>query len=276
MAGLTGCASTAQPKQTLVKAGPFAVAIPTEWRRTAIIEKVPIQPLYSREAWADLQENKRRILKPGYGCRPQHWALRLPAALPNGVRFDRQNVGDDSTAPQILIHKASEWAVAFTNGEHEETKAAELLRSMRKDMDQALTHDDPHLSPGFMDASLSFMCLKRRIDFTGGHGVRMVAQWIIEPELMRLGELHYLFLGMSDDSSCQIIATFPLGLPGLPTGDDKSHLGRSTENYADLSNSFDRYEADAKQWLKDHVQEINPSLQTLDAMMQSLVAVHWA
>lgn len=276
MAGFAGCTSKSRATQTVVNAGPFAVAIPTEWRRTAIIEKVPIQPLYSREAWKAYQENPRCRLKPAYICRPQHWAVRLPAALPKGVRFDQQNVGDDSTAPQILFHKAGEWAVAFTDGVHEEKKAAELLRSMRKEMDQSLTHDDPHLSPGFMDASLTFMCLKRRIDFTGGHGVRLVAQWIIEPELMRLGELHYLFLGMSDDNSCQIIATFPLGLPGLPTHDDKGHLGRSTENYADLSKSFDRYEADAKQWLEDHAQEINPSIQTLDAMMQSLVASHWA
>ena len=276
MAGLTGCTNTSQATQTVVKAGSFAVTIPAEWRRTAIIEKVPIQPLYSREAWEDFQENKRRRLKPGYGCRPQHWALRLPAALPKGVHFDRKNVGDDSTAPQILIHKASEWSVAFTDGEHQETEAAELLRSMRKDMDRSLTHNDPHLSPGFMDGSLTFMCLKRRIDFTGGHGVRMVAQWTIEPELMRLGELHYLFLGMSDDNSCQIIATFPLSLSGLPTSDDKNQLGRSTEKYADLTQSFNRYEADAKRWLEDHVLEINPSLQTLDAMMQSLVASHWA
>lgn len=147
---------------------------------------------------------------------------------------------------------------------------------MRKDMDQSLTRNDPHLSPGYMDGSLTFMCLKRRIEFTGGHGVRLLAQWTIEPDLMRLGGLHYLFLGMSDDNSCQIIATFPLSLSGLPTSDDKKHLGRSTEKYADLTQSFNRYEADAKRWLEDHVLEINPSLQTLDAMMQSLVASHWA
>lgn len=275
MTAVAGCSKTSQATQTVVKAGPFAVAIPTEWRRTAIIEKVPIQPLYNREAWEDYQENKRNRLKPSYGCRPQHWALRFPSALPEGVRFDQKNAGDDSTAPQILIHKASEWAAAFTNGVHEETKAAALLKTMREDMDQALIHDDRVLSPGYMDASLTFICLKRRMDFTGGHGVRLLAQWTIEPELMRLGELHYLFLGMSDDNSCQIIATFPVNLPGLPTSDDKSHLGRSTENYADLSNSFERYEADGKRWLEAHVQEIDPSLQTLDAMMQSLTAAHW-
>lgn len=276
VAGLTGCTHSSQAAQTVVKAGPFAVAIPTEWGRTAIIEKVPIQPLYSREAWKAYQKNPLHRLKPGYICRPQHWALRLPAALPKGVRFDQKNAGDDETAPQILIHKASEWSVAFTDGEHEEKKAAELLNSMRKKMDQSLSHSDPHLSPAFMDASLSFLCQKRRIDFTGGHGVRMIAQWTIEPDLMRLGGLHYLFLGMSDDSSSQIIATFPLGLPGLPDSEDKNHLGRSTEKYADLTQAFNRYEADAKRWLEEHIQEINPSLQTLDAMMQSLVAVHWS
>jgi hypothetical protein len=273
---LVGCNYSKKPQNTVLKAGPFSLTVMSEWAHAAVIEKVPIQPLYSHEAWKAYQENVRYSLKASYMCRPEHWALRLPSALPKGVLFDRQNSGDDSTAPQILIHKASEWAVAFTDGVHEETKTAELLANMRKDMDQSLTRDDPHLSPGFMDASLTFMCLKRRIDFTGGHGVRLLVQWTIEPDLMRLGELHYLFLGMSDDNSCQIIATFPLGLPGLPSSDDKKHLGRSIENYADLSKSFDLYEADAKHWLEQHVLEITPSLQSLDEMMKSLVASHWS
>jgi len=271
---LAGC-DHGKAQATDLKAGPFAVTVPAEWAKKAIIEKVPLHPLYSHEQWKAFQENPKDRDKPSYICRPEHWALRLPSALPKGVRFDRENAGGDPTAPHILIHKAREWAVAFTDGVHEVTKAADLLRSLRKDMDLALTHDDLRLSPGYMDASLTFMCLKRRIDFTGGHGVRLVAQWTIEPELMRLGELHYLFLGMSDDSTCQIIATFPLSLPGLPTRDDKSHLGQTTDKYAVLSESFDDYEADAKRWLEENAQKITPSLQTLDGMMESLVASHW-
>lgn len=275
VAGVVGQSHARQDDRIVVKAGAFAVTIPAVWQKSTIIEKVPIKPLYNKEDWKAYQADKYRILKPGYGCRPQHWALRFPAALPKGVVFDRENSGENEGAPQILIHKADEWGVAFTDGIHEKDKAGELVQTLRLEMDEVLQKDNPHVSPAFMDASLTFMCLKRRIDFTGGHGVRLVAQWTIEAELMRLGGLHYLFLGMSDDSTCQIIATFPLGLPGLPTSEGSEHLGWSMERYGELTKGFDRYEADAIGWLEKNEPKITPSLQTLDAVMQSLVAKSW-
>lgn len=268
MAGLAGCAKGRQENGTLVKAGPFVVTVPQKWSKTAIIEKVPIQPLYNRESWEEYQKDKQSILKPAYNCRPQHWAIRLPDALPGGIVFDREHAGDDATAPQILIHKADEWGLAFTDGEHEETKVADVLRSLRKNMDATV-------SPAFMDASQTFACLKRRIDFSGGHGIRLVAQWTIEPELMRLGQLHYLFLGMSDDNTCQIIATFPISLPGLPRPYDKNHLGRGIESYDAFSKKYTEYVADAKKWLEKYEHEITPSIGALDKVMQSLVVSHW-
>lgn len=275
VAGVVGQSHARQDDNVVVKAGAFAVTIPAIWQKSAIIEKVPIKPLYSKEDWKAYQADKHRILKPSYGCRPQHWALRFPAAVPKGITFDQENAGENPEAPQILMHKAEEWGMAFTDGIHTKDKAGELRQRLRREMDEVLQNDNPHVSPAFMDASLTFMCLKRRIDFTGGHGVRLVAQWTIEAELMRLGGLHYLFLGMSVDSTCQIIATFPLGLPGLPTSEGREHLGWSMERYGELEKGFNRYEADAIGWLGKHEQEITPSLRTLDAMMQSLVASSW-
>jgi hypothetical protein len=275
LAGVAGYVH-AQPSATnVLKAGPFSVTAPSEWSKTAIVEKVPLHPLYSASAWSDYQGNKRFQLKPAYSCRPQHWALRFPSALPKGISFDPKSAGEDDTAPQILIHKAAQWDVCFTDGLSETTTKDQLLQSVRKRMDDVLTHDEPHPSPAFMDASLTFQCLKRRIEFKGGHGVRLVAQWTIEPDLMRFKLLHYLFLGMSNDDSCQIIATFPLNLEGLPSLEDKNHLGWSTERYEELSKSFDRYEKEAKRWVETHEERINPTLHALDAMMQSLVAPRW-
>lgn len=255
--------------------GPFALTIPQKWQKSAVIEKMPIFPLYSREEWKILQRDERSESKPGYICRPQHWAVRLPSALPEGISITKGDVGDDPTAPQILIHKADEWDVAFTDGEYQDRNIYEMLRSMRERMDAALTQDVPYLSPGYFDGTLSFMCLKRRLDFAGGHGIRLVAQWTIEAELLRLGDLHYLFLGMSDDNSVQIIATFPLNLPGLPGSEDESHLGWSTKNYPEFTRSHDDYEKDAKKWLEQGADQITPSLRELDGMIQSLVASHW-
>lgn len=276
-ASLAACGHSraAGETDTVTKAGPFSVALPEKWRASAIIEKKPISPLYDEESWKGYQKDKSHVLKPGYSSRPQHWAIRIPAALPEGISFDKENPDDDPTAPQILIHKADEWGVAFTDGKHQPEPVADTIRSLRGKMDAALKSDDLHLSPGYMDASLTFQCLKRRIDFTGGHGIRLIAQWTIEPYLMKLGELHYLFLGMSEDNSCQIIATFPLNLPGLPGEKERSHLGRSIEDYGKFSEGYDGYITDAKKWLEQHAEKITPSLETLDKMMTSLVAKTW-
>ena len=274
LTGLAGCNKSGQASEVSMKAGPFSVSVPEKWSKTAIVEKVPIQPLYSPQYWEDFQKDAHNILKPGYDCRPQHWALRFPAALPQGIQFDRTYAGDDPTAPQILIHKADEWGVAYTDGKHEDVKVTDVLHRLRKNMDEAMIDGNPIRSPA-ITGSQTFDCLKRRVDFTGGHGFRLATQWGIEPNLMRLGTLHYLFLGMSDDNSCQIIASFPINLPGLPNAEDENHLGHSTVNYEEFSRSFPEYVEDAEKWLQAKEHEITPSILTLDRVIQSLVASHW-
>lgn len=276
LAGLAGCGKE-QAKNVLIDpVCPFPVTIPEEWRESAVIEKVPMIPLFSREGWKAYQNDKSLNLKPGYNIRPQHWAIRLPGALPEGIPFHLESAGDNPTAPQILIHKADEWSVVWTDGEYEEDpKIATTLRSMREGMDATLTQDNRRFSPCYVDGSLDFRCLKRRLEFSGGHGVRLVAQWMIEAELMRFGRLHYVFVGMSDDNSVQIVATFPINLPGLPDPDEKNHLGRSLQDYPEFSKSFGDYASDSVKWLEQHADEITPSLRDLDEMIQSIVAPGW-
>lgn len=274
MTGLVGCSKSRLTSDMSVKAGPFAVTVPDNWSKTGIVEKVPLHPLYSREDWARYQKDEQFVLKPGYECRPQHWALRFPAALPEGISFDRENAGNDPTAPQILIHKADEWGRVLTDGEHEDVQVADVLSKLRKNMDASMLDGNPIHSPAFI-GSQTFDCLKRRVDFTGGYGIRLVTQWNIEPSLMQFGQLHYLFLGMSADNSCQIIATFPLNLPGLPKAEGKNHLGHSIENYAEFSKNFVKYVEDAEQWLEKNENEITPSIGALDKVIQSLVVFHW-
>lgn len=273
--GLVGCGKRRQASGISIKAGPFAVTVPENWSKTIIVEKVPARPVYGPEEWDAFQKDAQRMMKPGYDCRPQHWAIRLPASLPDGVPFDRETAGDDPTAPQILIHKADEWGLVFTDGKHQDTKVADVLLSLRKNMDALIDGGNSIHMPAFVDASLNFVCLKQRVDFAGGHGIRMVAQWAIEPTLMQLGQLHYLFLGMSDDNSCQIIATFPINLPGLPGAEAADHLGYSTKDYDIFSQNFPNYREDAKKWLIHNQHEITPSLEALDGVMRSLMATGW-
>jgi hypothetical protein len=283
-AALLGCQkrkapTAAAPKPIPVaqelQAGPFSVRVPDDWTKTAVISKVPMHALYTAEEWKQTQTDAHFVLKPGYHNRPLHWAIRLPAATPEGIEFNLEDADGDPAAAQILIHKSDEWGSIMTDGSVDREKSAGLLAALRKQMDEAAKSGDDLVSPAFMDAHLGFRTMKKRLNFNGGHGIRMLAQWMIEPDLMRKGRLHYLFLGMSDDDTCQIIATFPISLPGLPEEDTGEHLGHSIKRYEEFTQNFDAYDKDAVAWLEQHASEITPSLDALDEMLKSLVVRHW-
>lgn len=262
-----------------VKAGPFSVLVPTEWMEGTRVQKVPAQPLYTREGWDAFQQNPMHALKPGYACRPMHWSIQFPRlSLPNEP-FDFATAGDDPTAPQILIHEAQGWASVSNDGIHRSRDDAWTSSGMSQDLAKACAESE-HFpkNPGFHDGSLDFLCLKKTIRFIGGRGVRMLGQIMVEADLMCRGGLHYLFLGMSDDHSCQIIATFPVDLEGLPSSDysvDKKHLGWSLEPYGAFTRQMDAYSKEAVAWLQAREDLIVPSLKSLDKMLQSLVVRTW-
>lgn len=260
---------------------PFAVEIPPPWIASSRIELVSAKPVYTPEELEGVLRDEQNgnvptAYKPGYFNRPQHWAIRLPAATPEGVLINLEDPDDDPTAAQILIHKAEEWGAIMADGVTGLENAQEFLRTFRRKMDEAADGGDDLISPAYMDAFVGFRCLKKRIDFQGGHGTRMLAQWMIETDLMRKGRLHYLFLGLSDDDSCQIIATFPLDLPGLPNDEiEAEHLGHSAGRYDALNRQFATYEKDAVAWLEQHAFEITPNLDVLDNLIRSLVVRRW-
>jgi hypothetical protein len=284
-AALCGCkerkaAPVANPPATEDRF-PFTVEIPPAWIASSRSEKVPARPVYSPEELEQVRRDEQNgnaptAYKPGYFNRPQHWAIRLPAATPEGIPANLEDPGDDPTAAQILIHKADEWGAIMADGVKGQDESPEFLRTFRRKMDEAADGGDDLVSPAYMDAFTGFRCLKKRIDFQGGHGTRMLAQWMFDTDLVRKGRLHYVFLGLSDDDSCQIIATFPVDLPGLP-GDEleAEHLGHSTERYEALNRQFADYERDAVAWLEQRAAEITPSLDVLDNLIRSLVVRHW-
>ncbi len=266
----------APPESESIAAGPFGATVPKAFAKDVVVEKIAFAQLYSADAWAEKELHPTRQLKPGYENRPQHWAIRLPKAAPEWYKADLETFGDDPTAPQILIHKADEWASTFENGKVDATAAAKRVAEMRKNLALWLKQPVNRISPGYMDASTVFDCMKKKIKFEGGSGVRGIVQWNIEAELARRRELHYLFLGLSDDGSCQIIATFPIDVPGLPDdSQEATHLGYSTKDYPKLTKEFDAYESSAKKWLIANENQFTPRLEVLDAMMAGLVVKRW-
>jgi hypothetical protein len=276
--GASAICAAAEPEGEVVAAGPFRVTVPKAFAKDAVVEKVAICPVYTAEHWARKQSDPRMSLKGGYENRPQHWAICLPKAA-SWYEIDPKTAGSDATAPQILIHKADEWVAIGEDGKVNAVTAAKEVARMRKDLALWLKQPVNRVSPGYMDASTSFDCLKKKITFNGGSGVRGIVQWTIEQTFARRGELHYLFLGLSDDGTCQIIATFPLDLPGLPKESDDlketKHLGYSMKDYPKFMKQFPAYESAVKKWLTAHPAEFTPKLEELDAMMSSLVVKRW-
>lgn len=284
-AALCGCkerkAAPAANPPAIADRCPFTVEIPPAWIASSRIEKVPAKPVYTPEELEGVLQDEQNGIphgarKTGYFNRPQHWAIRLPAATPAGIPINLEDPGDDPTAAQILIHKADEWASIFTDGRVGRSNSREFLDSLRQTTMDELSGQETDVHPASVDGYLGFRALKRRLDFDGGQGIRMLAQWNIEPDLIYNGSLHYLFLGLSDDDSCQIIATFPANLPGLESyGTKAEHLGRSLDRYEDLVANYETYEREAVAWIEKHAGEITPSLDVLDNLIRSLVVRRW-
>lgn len=275
----TTCILNAQSAANDVKtinAGPFKVTASQQWAATAYAEKIAPHPLYSEAAWKSFQEDQRYALKPSYGNRPEHWAIRFPALTLKGTTFDKQHAGEDETAPQILIHQTDGWASILENGAPNAKNVAETRRELRKFLTSMETGIPYSISPAFVDGGLSFVSLKKKLTFKGGHGYRLICQWDVEPNLVRHGRLHYLFVGLSDDDSCQIIATFPLDAPPLPSdAPDAEHLGYSTRRYEELERNFQAYSTAAGKWIQKHEKDFTPSLEALDRLIESLSADTW-
>lgn len=252
------------------------MVVPPGWEGDAIVERKPIKPVYNKEEWAAFRADPAYALKPDYVNRPEHWALSFPSAALPGTSSDGVEAGDSPEAPQILIHKAEEWDVVFSDGIHEDRPRPETIKRLRSDLDSGIGNDSAIRSPAFLDASLEFVSSKKVLTFTGGSGIRMICQWSWEPDLIRRGRLHYLFLGLSEDGTCQIIATFPLDHPDLPSASpDAEHLGRSAIRYEELEKGISSYVAEAKAWVAQNTDGFSPSLETLDGVVQSLNAVTW-
>jgi hypothetical protein len=273
---LAGCERSPKDSATVLQAGPFTVAVPPDWATSAIIEKRAIHPVYSAEDWSAFKADASFALKPEYGNRPQHWALRFPAASLRGSEFDAEAAGHDPLAPQILIHKADEWAAAFTDGVHETPSGSEVIDRLRSELEEAKEGAAASRPPGFVDASMDFASLRKQLNFSGGSGVRLICQWGWEPDLIRRGRLHYLFWGLSDDGSCQVTATFPLDHSDLP-GDaaEDEHLGRSVSRYEELERGWKAYAEEASAWIAQNAGGFSPGLETLDGILQSLQIRSW-
>ncbi len=263
----------AQESTIKITAGPFLLEAPKAWADSIKVEEVSSAPLYSEADWEAYQRDSSNRLKPSYDNRPQHWAVHFPALALPGTSWDPAEKGP--TAPQVLIHRSEDWASVFGVGRHTPDEARQKLSELRAQQTAMDKGDFSQSGPAFVDGDFSFVSLPKKLRFNGGQGYRLVGQYLMEPDILRRGSLHYVFIGLSDDSTCQVIATFPLDAPGLPKLDAEEHLGRSVKTFETQSSDFPAYTDDAVTWLTRHEKKFTPSLEALDRVIESLSAATW-
>jgi hypothetical protein len=268
-------AESIQPQ--LIKAGPFSIQCPAGWAESVVAEKVPTNPLYTHEQWLAFKANPANQLKPSYPNRPEHWAIRFPKlATSDTVPLSRFN--GSVNAPQVFIHHTIDWAGILDTRNASESNRRDGINVLRAEFEKMLSQPKSFRVPLLvLEGAFEFVSLQRILKFSGGQGVRMVTQCDIEATLLCRERFQYLFVGMSDDDSCYIVASFPLKLEELPSGRDENakHIGFDLTDYDHLLRNFEKYQTQAVQWLAQREDLIEPKLTALDTMIESLRAVTW-
>ena len=122
----------------------------------------------------------------------------------------------------------------------------------------------------FLDMSPQYTVQRRALDFAGGHGIRVLTQFVPDVGFAQSGQLSYVFQGLTKDGTHYVLLTMPLTLSGLAGRDDDTHLG-FTLTQLDTDRAADaRYAAAIDALLRKRARELQPDLAGLDALVRSL------
>lgn len=172
--------------------------------------------------------------------------------------------------PQIFVYPVQQYAAANQSA----AESMKRLHAILSKPDAQYQNDDLPYIP-FFNAGQVFAAQEKVIKFNGGSGLRIVTQYAQDVSPINKGGLFYHFEGLTNDARFYIVTILPTSLPYLaldnnpdspvPTGGipfpQNNASGSSFENYfkgmTDLINS-------------SPVDQFNPSLNTLDALIQSI------
>jgi hypothetical protein len=191
---------------------------------------------------------------------PAHLQLTLQGYPPNSSFH----------VPQIFVYPAQQYAAANQNA----AESMKRLQDILSKPDAQYANDVLPIVP-FFNAGQVFAAQEKVIQFNGGSGLRIATQYAQDVSPINNGGLFYHFEGLSSDGRFYIVAILPISLPYLavdnnpdssvPTGGipfpRNNASGPGFDNYfKGVANLIDGSPAD----------QFNPSLNTLDALIQSI------
>lgn len=243
----------------------LTLELPANWLKHAEAKVVPAAPLYSPEDAAILKANPLVVLKPEYPVMPEHISVGF------GTSPFYTGKSHEFT-PEIMTHSVDAYLRIF---DPEQKPSPEVRAEF--DLIKSLSEKPASYQPGkplpfvpFIDASQNVTVGFKPLAFANGKGFRFVTQYDIEKALLNENQLVYIFQGITDDGKIYVLATFPIGLEGLPRADEKKHLGFDISRYAEFESKQKEYQQKASEWLIKHADQMTPSLETLDAIMSSI------
>lgn len=180
------------------------------------------------------------------------------------------SVETSSHVPQIFVYPAQQYAVL-------NPAAAESLKRLQAVLaSPAATYDKDTLPRvPFLNAGQVLAARQEVLHFSGGSGVRFVAQYAQDISPINNRGLFYHFEGLSDDGKYYIVAILPLNLPflaadnnpnspvppsGIPFPPSSASGSRFEEYYRQVTEKIDAAPAN----------QFSPALAALDALMQSI------
>ena len=200
---------------------------------------------------------------------------KLPAN-PNGhpehlrIAFDNEPLTPSVSGQQrqLLIYPAATYrAIYQAQGNHEIARTIDTLKALLSDNPPALEGELPFLPP--LGASQAFGAQIKPLSFQNGSGLRYITQYAQDATPITNEGIFYTFQGLTNDGQYYISLIYPISTASLPNSYEESPW--SNDNDAFMA-AYDKYLQETTQTLNGlPPTDFTPSLEQLDAMIQSLI-----
>jgi hypothetical protein len=193
---------------------------------------------------------------------PAHLQLTLHGYPPNSSFH----------VPQIFVYPAAEYAAANPTA----AESMKRLKVILSNPTAPYTNDVLPYVP-FFNAGQVFAAQEKVLQFNGGSGIRILTQYAQDVSPINNGGLFYHFEGLTSDGKFYIVAILPTQLPFLPADNNPSSpvpsggiaFPQNNASGPDFENYFKQV---TDQINAAPSEKFNPSLNTLDALIQSISA----
>ena len=191
---------------------------------------------------------------------PAHWQITLHGySLINSFQV-----------PQIFIYPAPDYAEVNQKA----TESIKRLQVILANPNAQYTNDVLPNIP-FINAGQVFAAQEKVLQFNGGSGFRIVTQYASDVSPINNGGLFYHFEGLSGDGKFYIVAILPVNLSVLPVDNNPDSPVPSggiafPQNNASGSDFENYFKQVTDQINATAPEKFNPTLNTLDALIQSI------